>query len=601
MCRTWNSPSFYFEPFAHSSPRRIDLDSRTAAHVLSRIAAYLELKGENSFKVRAYEGAAQAVRGLDADDIAPLFASGEISRIRGLGPATLAVVRDLIETGESRYLEELRSSMPEGLVEMLDVPGLTPARVHRIYEDLKIHTVEDLEVAATDGRLAALTRFGPKTAAKILEGIAMVRRRGSKRLYHHAAVEARRLLDAVRSHPDVERAEIAGALRRRMEVIDTIEIAAACRTDPAGVSQTFARLPGVRASVSDDGSVIIEFVDGVRVSLRCVAPDAFGVAWSRATGNVEHVSQVSERLAANGFKITADDALVGADGRIVSARDEDVVYRAADLPFIAPELREGLGEVEAAASGSLPNLLTVGDIKGVLHCHTHYSDGKASVGEMAAAAQARGWSYIGITDHSTAAVFAGGLSRDKIVAQHDMIDELNSRLTDFRILKGIEADILADGRVDDCDGMLETFDFVVGSIHSRFSMTGAAMTERILRALDDPHLTILGHPTGRLLLAREPYPLDLGAVLAKAGQVGVAVEVNADPRRLDIDWRHLRGATAAGAAIEIGPDAHSTTALDNMEIGVGIARKGWIARTDVLNARSAADVLAFARARRTHD
>jgi DNA polymerase (family 10) len=510
-------------------------------------------------------------------------------------------VRDLIETGESRYLEELRSSMPEGLVEMLDVPGLTPARVHRIYEDLKIHTVEDLEVAATDGRLAALTRFGPKTAAKILEGIAMVRRRGSKRLYHHAAVEARRLLDAVRSHPDVERAELAGALRRRMEVIDTIEIAAACRTDPAGVSQTFARLPGVRASVSDDGSVIIEFVDGVRVSLRCVVADAFGVAWWRATGNVEHLAQVGERLAARGFKITADDALVGADGRIVAARDEDVVYKAADLPLIAPELREGLGEVEAGGSGSLPKLVTVGDIKGVLHCHTHYSDGKASVGEMAAAAQARGWSYIGITDHSTAAVFAGGLSRDKIVAQHDMIDELNSRFTDFRILKGIEADILADGRVDDCDGMLETFDFVVGSIHSRFSMTGAAMTDRVLRALDDPHLTILGHPTGRLLLAREPYPLDLGAVLAKAGEVGVAVEINADPRRLDIDWRHLRGATAAGAAIEIGPDAHSTAALDNMEIGVGIARKGWIAAADVLNARSAGDVLAFARARRTHD
>jgi DNA polymerase (family 10) len=517
-----------------------------------------------------------------------------------LGPATLAVVRDLVDTGESRYLEELRASMPEGLVEMLDVPGLTPARVHRIYEDLKIHTVEDLEVAATDGRLAALSRFGPKTAAKILDGIAMVRRRGTKRLFHHAAVEAHRMLDAVRSHPSVERAELAGGLRRRMEVIDTIEIVAACR-DPSNVSQTFARLPGVRASMSDDGSVIIEFVDGVRVSLRCVVADAFGVAWWRATGSVEHVAQLSERLAARGFTITADDALLAADGRTLAARDEDVVYHAADLPFIAPELREGLGEVDAAANGALPNLVEVADIKGVLHCHTHYSDGKASVGEMAAAAQARGWSYIGITDHSTTAVFAGGLTRDKIVAQHDMIDELNTRLTDFRILKGIEADILADGRVDDCDGMLDTFDFVVGSIHSRFSMTGAAMTERVLRALDDPRLTILGHPTGRLLLAREPYPIDLAAVLAKAGEVGVAVEINADPRRLDIDWRHLRAATAAGAAIEIGPDAHSTRALDNMEVGVGIARKGWIAAAEVLNARSADDVLAFARARRTHD
>jgi DNA polymerase (family X) len=245
----------------------------------------------------------------------------------------------------------------------------------------------------------------------------------------------------------------------------------------------------------------------------------------------------------------------------------------------------------------LPALLTLSDIRGVLHCHSHYSDGKASIGEMAQAAKERGWSYIGITDHSQAAFFAGGLSREAVRAQHDEIDELNATLDGFRVLKGIEADILADGQVDYGDELLDEFDFVVGSIHSRFSMDRTTMTDRILRALDDPRLTILAHPTGRLLLSRDPYALDIDAVLEKAAALGVAVELNADPHRLDLDWRHLQTAKRLGVTIEIGPDAHSTRGLDNMEVGVGIARKGWLERADVLNARSADDVVAFARAR----
>jgi DNA polymerase (family X) len=245
----------------------------------------------------------------------------------------------------------------------------------------------------------------------------------------------------------------------------------------------------------------------------------------------------------------------------------------------------------------LPALLTLSDIRGVLHCHSHYSDGKASIGEMAQAAKERGWSYIGITDHSQAAFFAGGLSREAVRAQHDEIDELNATLDGFRVLKGIEADILADGQVDYGDELLDEFDFVVGSIHSRFSMDRTTMTDRVLRALDDPRLTILAHPTGRLLLSRDPYALDIDAVLEKAAALGVAVELNADPHRLDLDWRHLQTAKRLGVTIEIGPDAHSTRGLDNMEVGVGIARKGWLERADVLNARSADDVVAFARAR----
>jgi DNA polymerase (family X) len=556
------------------------MDSRTAAHVLSKIAAFLELKGENTFKCRAYTGAAKGLLALGSLDLAEAYESGELAGVRGLGPATLAVVRDLIETGESRYLEQLRESTPEGLLDMLDIPGMTPARIHRVYEDLGIQTVEELEAAAKDGRLAKLPKVGPKTTVKILKGIATAREQGTLRLYHHAIVEAEQLLASVRSHPDVERAEVAGALRRRAEVAGVVDIVAACRSDPTGVAQSFTRLPGITRAAGDGANVSIHFVDGARLELHCVPPSEFGSALWRATGNPAHVAEFAEL------------------GAVAAGRDERDVYTRAGLPFIEPELREGLGEIDAARRGALPRLLEYADIRGVLHCHSTYSDGKASIREMALAAQQRGWSYIGITDHSQAAFYAGGLSRERVREQLDEIDALNATLTDFRILKGIEADILADGEIDYGDALLDSFDFVVGSIHSRFTMDEATMTARVLRALDDPRLTILAHPTGRLLLHRAPYAIDLDAVIEKAAEVHAAIELNADPHRLDLDWRHLRAAKARGVTIEIGPDAHSTAGLDNMQVGVGIARKGWLERGDVLNARSADAVLAFARARR---
>ncbi len=575
------------------------MDSRTAAHVLSRIAAYLELKGENSFKCRAYDGAARALRALGAEDLAPLYASGELAAVRGLGPATLAVVRDLVETGESRYLEQLRESTPEGLVEMLRIPGMTPARIHQVFENLNIQTVEELEQAARDGRLATIPKLGPKTAKKILDGIARAREEGDLRLYHHAMIEARQLLAAVESHPEVARAAIAGALRRKMEVAGNVVIVASCAADPVAVAQSFSRLAGVRASEGAGAEVSIRFVDGARLDLRCTTADRFGVALWRGTGSVEHVRGMTAVLEHAGYVLDGDALTRG--GVPISVAEEADVYARAGIAVVPPELREGEGEIDAAEHGLLPHLIDDDDIRGVLHCHTVYSDGKATVAEMARAAQARGWSYIGITDHSQAAFYAGGLSVERVREQHDEIDALNETLSGIRILKGIEADILADGRLDYDDELLDRFDFVVGSIHSRFAMDEATMTARVLRALDDPRLTILAHPTGRLLLNRPPYALDVEAVLEKAGERRVALELNADPHRLDLDWRHLRRAKALGVTIAIGPDAHSTTGLDNVEFGVGAARKGWLTAADVLNARSADAVLAFARARRnTH-
>jgi DNA polymerase (family 10) len=574
------------------------MDSRTAAHTLQQIAAYLELKGESSFKVRAYAGAAQALMAVGTDDLAPKHKSGELAGVRGLGPATLAVVQDLIETGESRYLEELRQATPEGLIDMLEIPGLSPGRIHQIHEAIGITTVEELETAAIDGRLSKVPKIGPKTAAKILKGIAEVRERGSLRLYHHAIVEARRLLESVAGHPEIERCELAGDLRRRAEVAGRIDIVAACKRDPIAVAQSFTRVPGVQSSEGTGASVAIHFVDGAHLQLHCVGNEQFGLALWWATGNQAHVGEVVQRLSSRGVSV-AGSGLADAKGGTIATRDERAIYSSAGLAFVEPELREGMGEVAAAERNELPKLVTQSDIRGVLHCHTLYSDGKATIADMAAGAKERGYSYIGITDHSQSAFYANGMSRDRVLAQLDEIDEVNATLTDFRILKGVEADILADGRIDYDDELLDRFEFVVASIHSRFSMDRDAMTARLLRALDDPRVTILGHPTGRLLLSRQAYPVDLDAILEKAVALGVAVELNADPKRLDLDWRHLQTAKKLGATVAIGPDAHSPKGLDVMDIGIGIARKGWLEAADILNAGSADDVLKFARARRS--
>jgi DNA polymerase (family 10) len=338
-------------------------------------------------------------------------------------------------------------------------------------------------------------------------------------------------------------------------------------------------------------------VDGTILDLHCVEPERFGIALWRATGSESHTNEVRARATERGLQV-AEDELRDANGNVLPVVDEVAFYDALDLPYIEPELREGRGEVDAASRRALPSLIAYGDLKGVLHCHSQYSDGKATIAEMAAAAKARGWSYIGISDHSESAFYAGGVSRDSLMVQHDEIDRINETLDGIKVLKGIEADILADGRVDYDDEILERFDFVIASIHSRFGMDRAAMTDRVLRAMDNPHLTILGHPTGRLLLTREPYAIDMEAVIEKAADLGIVLELNADPHRLDMDWQLCRAAKERGVIIAIGPDAHSTRGLDCTELGVGIARKGWLEPTDVLNTWSAEAIVERARARR---
>jgi DNA polymerase (family X) len=493
----------------------------------------------------------------------------------------------------------LREGIPEGLLELLRVPGLNAAKVQVIHDALGVQTVEDLERVAQNGQLAELPRFGKKTAERILRGIEILRRNAHLKRFPAAAVEAHLLLANVLKHPDVTHAEVAGSIRRHNEVVADIDIVAECSVDPAKVAASFARSPGVAKSKTQEepGSVRIHFVDGTHLDMHCVTKADYPVALWRATGNTAHVEEMNVLAKTRGFEI-AGNSLIRKGGKQVGLKDEDAFFTALDLQLIPPEMREGMGEIEAAARHELPNLVTFDDLRGVLHCHTEYSDGTATIEAMANAAKERGWDYIGISDHSESAFYAGGLKRDKLLRQIEEIDELNSRMNGFRILKGIEADILADGRLDYDAGILDGFDYVIGSIHSRFSMDGDAMTKRVLAALDDPHLTILAHPTGRLLLSREPYAIDVEAVLERAAKTGVAVELNADPHRLDLDWRYCRQAKELGVTIEIGPDAHSPAALDNVHFGIGMARKAWLEAAEILNTRSAEHVVAFARKRR---
>ncbi len=577
------------------------MDCRSAAHALTQVATLLQLHGEDQFTVRAMQLAARAAAAAGERALSDALLHGEFATA-SLAPAALEVLRDLADSNGSSLLERLQEETPEGLLEMLRVPGLGPARIRQIHDGLHIESLQELEQSARDGRLAALPRFGDKTADRILKGIADLRATGAYVLWQHGCAQAERLRAQMAVHPDVLQVQIAGSIRRRMELVRDIDLVAAVRGSPSVVAAALAQLGGVREVLGGGGrSLTLRLEDGVSVDLACVRPEQFALALWRATGSSAHVRQLTERAAQMGM-VLAGDELRGADGALLPVRTEQDLYAHLGLAYCEPELREGAGELEAAARDALPSLLTRANLAGALHCHSHYSDGGATIADMAAAAQAQGLGYLGVSDHSQSNTYAGGLSRDAILAQHDEIDALNLAFARdgvaFRVLKGIEADILPCGRVDYDAQFLGRFDFVIGSVHTRYGMNEQQMTERVLKALDDPHLTILGHPTGRLLLTREPYAIDLRAVIEKAGAVGVAVELNADPHRLDIDWRACRLAAEYGTMVSIGPDAHSPQGFENLEMGVAIARKGWLSAHNVLNTRDAAFVLAFSAARR---
>ncbi|HSC58034.1 MAG TPA: PHP domain-containing protein, partial [Gemmatimonadales bacterium] len=469
-------------------------------------------------------------------------------------------------------------------------------KVRQIHETLRIETIAELEAAARDGSLAALPRFGAKTAANILASIEFLRRSSAFRLCHHAAAEAASLAATLAALPGVERVVTAGDVRRRMEVVNGLSFVVIGDTPPADYFRRLAAIPGiVEFSGHDERRVTLRQGAGSVAQVIVTTPKNAGAVLVRATGSDAHIAALEAHARATGH--TLDGAALWHGSTFVPTPDEATFYRALGLDEIPPELREGAEEVAAARDGALPTLVTRADLRGFLHCHSNWSDGTTPIEDLARACQAAGYAYVGLTDHSQAAAYAGGLKPDALQRQADEIDAVNARLPGIRVLKGIEADILADGALDYPAAVLDRLDFVIGSVHSRFQMGRDEMTARMLRALDDPHLTIVGHPTGRLLLAREAYAVDLDALIEKAAAVGAAIEINADPHRLDLDWRLLRAARARGLAISIGADAHDVGGIGNMEWGVGIARKGWLTAGDILNTRSVEEFLAFARKR----
>lgn len=574
----------------------MSMEPKAVAQVLEQIAAFLELKGENPFRVRAFRSAAKAVAAFTGtlDDA---LADGTLAGSKGVGPATLAIVQELVSTGRSTLLEELRGQVPPGLVEMLQISGLGVAKIRQIHDTLGIDSLPELEAAATDGRLARLPRFGQKTAENILKGIAFLRQTSGFKLAHHAQEEAAGLRNALAALPGVTAALVAGDVRRRMEVVRGLVVVLVADAPPEEVYRRIGELPGVHEfSGQDERRVTLRVSGGAEAQVIVTTPKNVGGVMVQATGSEAHLDQLATHARSLGF--TLDGAALWNGSRFIATADEAEFYRALGLAPIPPELREGRGEIEAAAADALPTLLQRDDLRGFLHCHTRASDGSNSVEELALACREAGYEWVGITDHSKAAAYAGGLSAESLEQQGREIDALNAAGLGIRILKGIEADILADGTLDYDDALLARLDFVIGSIHSRFGLSREEQTARLLRAMENPHLTIVGHPTGRLLLSRDPYQVDMAAVLARAAATGVAIEINADPHRLDLDWRLVRQARDAGVRISIGADAHNIAGLGYVDYGIGVARKGWLTREDLLNALPVEGFLAHVAERR---
>lgn len=553
-------------------------------------AAMLELKGENPFRCRAYEIAARALEGLEGEP-AEWLAEGRLKGIKGVGKGSIEHIEEWVKQGHLQLHRDLKKEMPGGLLEMMDIPGLGAKKVKALWELLGIDSVAKLEAAARGGDIAGLDGFGQKTAEKILQGIEQ-RKKFSDRFRVNTATErAETLLRHLKNVKEISKLELAGSLRRRRETVKDLDVVAVS-SKPGKVMEAFINAPGV-ARVINHGPTksSVVFEDGIASDLRVIEPGQFAAALMYFTGSKEHNTRLRGRAKEMGFKLNEYGLYREGKEKPEACADEAAIYKKLGLAWIEPELREDTGEIEAAEGSGLPKLILESDMRGVLHCHSTYSDGKSTLREMAEAVKEAGYGYFGVCDHSQSAAYAGGLKEADIGRQHEEIDILNGEIGGtsgggFEILKGIECDILGDGALDYPDKVLSRFDFVVVSIHSRFSMKREEMTHRICRALMHPAATILAHPTGRLLLERDPYDVDLAEVFRTAAKHRVAVEINANPHRLDLDWRVLREAKRAGCIFTINPDAHHTSGIADVRYGVGIARKGWLEASDVINTKT---------------
>lgn len=584
------------------------------ARTLSEVADLLEIQGSNPFRIRAYRNAVRTVKGL-TQSLSTMVAEGEdLTQLQGVGKQVDAHIRELLQTGQLTVLDEITKEIPRTLAQLTKLDGVGPKKAKKLYEALGVESVEGLQLEIEKDTVKELDGFGAKSVEKMSRAIEDYQKHRGRFLRAEVEQYIAGLLEHMESAPALERLEVAGSFRRRRDTCGDVDLLAQTSDDGSSIVAHFTAYPGamrVEAAGGTKGNIVLP--SGLSVDLRVIPEASWGAAMHYFTGSKEHNVHVRTEAVRKGLRVNewgvfrvpeGDEAEAKAAvatgggagserdfGERVGGRTEEEVFAAVGLPWIPPELREDRGEFDAAEADALPQLIERSDLVGDLHMHTTWTDGKASVLEMARAAIERGHRYIAITDHSKAVTMVGGLTPQKVRQQWDDIAAAQDEVGDeLLILRGQEVDILKDGSLDQPDDILEELDLVVIAVHSFMEMEGAEMTERVLRAMDHPQVDVLAHPTGRLLNRREAYPIDMEAVLQKAAERGIAVELNSAPRRLDLHDRHLNRARELGVAVAIDTDAHSTLGLDMMRYGVDQARRGWLEPKDVLNTRSVEEV-----------
>jgi DNA polymerase (family 10) len=582
------------------------MDKNQIAAMLEQIATLLALKeGSNQFEVRAYENAARAISALDGD-IEQLAREGKLKGTPGLGQTMIKRIEEAVETGHIPFYDELQASTPQIKLDMLRIPGVGPKKINVIYDQLHVNSIAELEQAIAENKVAAIPGFGKKTQENILKGIVFLTQHADRYLYPVAEDEAERIRAPLATLPEIVRLQIAGSLRRRRETIGDIDMVVSVADDAniearRKIMNFFTSQPSVQA-ITGKGETKSSVVlgSGIAMDLRVVTDSQFPYTLHHFTGSKEHHIALRRRALNMGMTIN-DYGLFKEPGmELIPCTNEADIYAALGMEYIEPELREDMGEIEAAVQGTLPVLVRESDLQGALHVHSTWSDGQNTMREMAEACIAHGYKYLGITDHSRVAAYAGGLNADDLRRQGEEIDHLNEEFAGrLLILKGTECDILKDGALDFPDEVLAELDFVVASIHSNFNLPEKEQTKRMIRAVSNPYVNIIGHPTGRILLSREGYTLDMEAVIDAAIERNVCIEINAHPSRFDMDWRLVKRARDKGMKIPIDSDAHAVAGFNVMRYGIGIARKGWLSADDVLNVMNAEEILKFFKQQRT--